>query len=166
MVALSKSFITATPSYCSCSRSCARERDSESETSFNCGPGAAGRSSWEEQRDYLVLYLERLQVHAHELGLHVKYPNSLRRGNLKNNVLEPAEEKKEDEVGELSKEPRLGGFAAVRGRSSLVGLQVLDGDQHALLMQPRGRVLLGHLLALLGFGIARLLGQPEKTDLG
>lgn len=53
----------------------------------------------------------------------------------------------------------------MRGRGSLVGLQVLDGDQHALLMQPRGRVLLGHLLALLGFGIARLLGQPEKTDL-
>lgn len=90
MVALSKSFITATPSYCSCSRSCARESGTASQNQVQLW----SRTGWEEQQGYLVLDLERLQVHAHELGLHIKHPNSLRRGNLKNNVLEPAEEKK------------------------------------------------------------------------
>lgn len=44
-----------------------------------------------------------------------------------------------------------------REQNSLAGLQVLYGDQHALLVESRGRVLLRHLLALLSFVIARFL---------
>lgn len=40
---------------------------------------------------------------------------------------------------------------------SLVGLQVLDGDQHALLVEAGRGVLLRNLLALLGFVVARFL---------
>ena len=51
-------------------------------------------------------------------------------------------------------------------RLSLVCLQVLDLDQDSLLVKPSGRVLLGHLLALLGLGVSGLLGHPgEETEL-
>lgn len=49
-------------------------------------------------------------------------------------------------------------FGSAPKRNSLAGLKVLDGDQHAFLMEPRGCVLLGNLLALLGFVIAWFLG--------
>lgn len=42
-------------------------------------------------------------------------------------------------------------------QNSLVGLQVLDGDQHAFLMEPRGCVLLRNLFTLLRFVIAWFL---------
>lgn len=42
-------------------------------------------------------------------------------------------------------------------RNALVGLKILDGDQHAFLMEPRGCVLLRNLLALLRFVLTRFL---------
>lgn len=48
--------------------------------------------------------------------------------------------------------------------NSLVGLQLVYGDEHAFLVEPSGRILLGHLLTLLGLVVAWLLGQPEKIQ--
>lgn len=55
------------------------------------------------------------------------------------------------------KSSAIAGAGSGRERNSLAGLQVLYGDQHAFLVEPRGRVLLRHLLALLSFVIAWFL---------
>lgn len=49
-------------------------------------------------------------------------------------------------------------------RHSLVGLQFVYGYQHALLVEAGRRVLLRHLLALLGLVVAGFLWQPAGGD--
>ena len=49
-------------------------------------------------------------------------------------------------------------------RNSLVWLQVLYGDQHALLVEAGGGVLLWNLFTLLGLVVAWFLWQPEWRD--
>lgn len=55
-------------------------------------------------------------------------------------------------------------FCVTESRDSLVRLQVLYGDQHALLVEARGGVLLWNLFTLLGLVVARFLWQPERRD--
>lgn len=61
-----------------------------------------------------------------------------------------------EEEGEVSKAAVIG-CVTVPEQNPLVGLKILDGDQHALLVEPRGRVLLRNLLALLRFAISGFL---------
>lgn len=103
-------------------------------------------------------------MHAHELGLNVKNTNSLRWGNLKNNIFEPKERRgtrdwERFKAAVISTENRsaIVSVGSERQQDSLVGLQVLYGDQHAFLMEPRGGVLLRDLLTLLSFVTAWFL---------
>ena len=52
----------------------------------------------------------------------------------------------------------------LKEQNSLVGLQILYGDQHALLMEARGGVLLWNLFTLLGLVVTWFLWQPEKRE--
>ena len=55
-------------------------------------------------------------------------------------------------------------FCVTESRNSLVRLQVLYGDQNALLVEARGGVLLWNLFTLLGLVVTRFLWQPERRD--
>lgn len=103
-------------------------------------------------------------MHAHELGLNVKNANSLRWGNLKNYIFEPKErrgthdwERFEAAVISTENGSAIVSVGSEHEHNSLVGLQVLYGDQHALLVEARGCVLLRNLLTLLSFVITWLL---------
>lgn len=96
-LALSNIFMTATPSYCSCSRSCRRgghhhgggkTGQGEASPQHNCPVPGAGPPS-QPPAPHLVVQLEPLHVDPHEFGFHLEPPGLLAGHDVEDDVLEP-----------------------------------------------------------------------------
>lgn len=166
MVARSKSFITATPSYCSWSRSC-ETKTQRAQTKYVAGQATTRRANEAEKGNAtwysncnvskwtpmnLAFTSNTPTVSDGEISkmafLNLRWEKSRRR-------LFKAEERQTS---------NLGLFLRDQLHNSLVGLQVLYGDQHALFVQAGGCVFLRNLFALLSLVVAWFLWQPEKKD--